>query len=112
MSKRTGWYKSDDAMQKHPCIRHHESKELCLAGKHGQIWPNGEHYKAVIWSSGVASRYTDKEVERGSECIVSFSKEELDRWVKLLKVSPNRKTQLRYAEGPGKFIVCKREKKV
>lgn len=80
--------------------------EVTLAGKYGEIWQNGEHYKAVITNSHVASRY-GYSASRGEERVISFQNQDLDLWMTRLKISKHfRPSQARYANAFGRPVAA------
>ena len=82
---------------KHKALKHKKTRELCLFGKYGEIWMAGvDKIGVLIKSSRVASRYLGKSGVLGDEFVIKLPLKELDKWIKILKVSKSLKIQLTY----------------
>jgi hypothetical protein len=81
------WKPSNRLFYNHICVEIHypgDHRELCLAGKYGEIWENrsGElKYYLYHPNRGQFKRFPT---------IGTFSAPELDSWVKLLRISKSR----------------------
>lgn len=84
-------------------IKHRVTGELCLFGKHGEIWAfNDKMCYAVITSTRVAHMYTKGKAAPQTtfdETLVKFPMSELEMWAKRLGVKKPRSIMLRYANG-------------
>lgn len=81
-------------------IKHKITRELALVGKHGSVWEHSStHCRAVITSFKVARKHLPKDkwpVDKTDETLVTFGIEELEKWVKILKIPVQRRIMLRW----------------
>ena len=74
--------------------------DFALSGERGEIYPKGDgSYKAFFVLPG------------GSEKIISFKSEDLEKWILRLKVPPNPADQLFWANNPNARHTSKKGKK-
>lgn len=76
--------------------------ELCLAGQYGEVWPNGQGYKALVVGAAACRRLNEAGVVapllRGDEeAVIRFEAPALRAVLRALKYSSRRPTQVKYA---------------
>ena len=105
MRLKTGWYKPKNGyIGKYAAIKHESTGELTLAGEYGEIWVhNATHCRAIVTSVRVAKKLGLSPEVAGDECLATFPNEDLDKWVKALKVRRNRVTMVERANNYGNF---------
>ena len=103
-----GWTASKRRIMGKRCIRRVEPLddkfpnvfEHTLVGEYGEIWENGDDFKAVITSAEVAKKHLPKElhpIQKGDEVVVRFTKAEFEHYYKILKIRSKPETQIRLA---------------
>lgn len=96
------WIVSNSKIADKIALQHSITKELCLFGKFGEIWPNGDSYKALVKGNlkSKISRFLELTAEVGTyecELLVNFTNKQLPFIVSMLKVPRSANAQLEIA---------------
>lgn len=78
--------------------------ECEINSKNGFIWKHSnEHYTACITNSRIANKLKNPEIKYkpGDECLITFPKEQLETYIKLLNIKNNRVTMIARANSFG-----------
>ena len=98
--KNTGWYVPSipEYIGKYKAIKHHLSKEKALSGKYGEIYENGtKNLKCWLSNSQVASFNGIEGLSKGDEVVFELEMEDLEKWVKVIRLTKTMPAQVRYA---------------
>lgn len=100
----SNWYKSSDGkIGKIKTIKNVINGEEEINGKYGFIWNfSSTHARACITSIRIIKKYVTKECQTGDEAVITFHKDELNKWIKILKVGTSRKLMIKRADSFGK----------
>lgn len=93
------WIKSSQKIAGYKCIQHLLTKEITLVCRFGEVYSDGENFRAIIYSPRLANqiyKLLGKKggYKEGDECCASFSPIRLNEIVKLLKPHRQRKRQI------------------
>jgi hypothetical protein len=97
MSIHTLWYRSTSSptIAGYPCIKHKLTGELCIVGKHGEIWEYSETKLALMsHSTKVTNKIADllgirpPPQDKYSEAVLVFDANKINEVAELLKCTP------------------------
>lgn len=79
----------------YPCLEHREDEGTLLVGKYGAIYEYGEGYRVIICNHRIANKNGFSQVKKGDEMLKDISAQELNKYIKILKISKQRSSQQR-----------------